>query len=130
MRRTLAVDFDGVLHAYTSGWKGQLEIVDPPIPGAFAWLTEIVRDFDVIVFSSRLNPRGVPIEVVIESFRAWFLRHGLPPETLTRLQFWTGVGKPMALVYIDDRGYRFEGHFPGARELLAMRPWQAATEPD
>jgi hypothetical protein len=130
MRQTLVVDFDGVIHAYTSGWKGQLEIVDPPVPGAFAWLTQVADQFEVIVFSSRLNPRGRSREAVLEAFRTWFLRHGLPPETLSKLHFWTEPGKPMGILYIDDRGYRFEGRFPDAREILAMKPWQVVTEPD
>jgi hypothetical protein len=29
----LCLDFDGVLHSYTSGWKGAAVIPDPPVPG-------------------------------------------------------------------------------------------------
>lgn len=128
---TIAVDFDGVLHSYTSGWTGQLDIADPPVPGAFAWLTRVVAHYEVVIYSARLNPRGTPLPVVIGAFRAWFRRHGLPEETLEKLHFWTEIGKPMALVYVDDRGYRFEGHFPEPSEIRAMVPWKAAlTEPE
>lgn len=125
MARTIAVDFDGVLHAYTSGWQGQLNICDPPVPGALPWLARMVERFDVIIFSARLNPRGLPQAEVLEAFRDWFRRHGLPERAIEALQFWTKPGKPMAILYIDDRGWRFEGRFPDAEEILALEPWTA-----
>ena len=34
----LCLDFDGVPHSYTSGWKGVDIIPDPPVPGAMQFL--------------------------------------------------------------------------------------------
>lgn len=36
----LSIDFDGVIHSYTSRWKGVDVIPDMPVPGAFEALTE------------------------------------------------------------------------------------------
>lgn len=36
----VVLDFDGVIHAYTSGWKGLTVIPDPPVPG----IREAIRD--------------------------------------------------------------------------------------
>ena len=36
--RTVLVDFDGVIHSYTSPFTTPDEIKDPPVPGAFEWL--------------------------------------------------------------------------------------------
>lgn len=33
MKQTVVFDFDGVIHSYTSGWKGATVIPDPPVPG-------------------------------------------------------------------------------------------------
>ena len=49
----LCLDFDGVLHSYSSGWQGPRNIPDPPVDGAIAFLVQAVEHFDVQVFSSR-----------------------------------------------------------------------------
>jgi hypothetical protein len=36
----LCVDFDGVIHSYSSGWQGADIVNDPPTPGALAWLAK------------------------------------------------------------------------------------------
>ena len=35
---TVAVDFDGVIHSYTTLWFTASVIPDPPVPGAIEWL--------------------------------------------------------------------------------------------
>ena len=54
MKRTVVFDFDGVIHSYTSGWKGQSVIPDPPVPGIKEAIAEI-RDagYEVVVVSTR-----------------------------------------------------------------------------
>ena len=54
MKKILCLDFDGVIHSYTSGWKGPRSIPDPPVPGALEAIVEYVQaGFDVQIFSSR-----------------------------------------------------------------------------
>lgn len=115
-RQTLAIDFDGVIHAYTSGWRGTLEIPDPPVEGAIAWLAAAAERFDLAIFSVRANAPGA-----IDAMRAWLRSHGLPDRVLERIRF--PAGKPPAELYIDDRGYRFDGTFPSFDELGALEPW-------
>ena len=52
---TLVLDFDGVIHSYTSGWKGADVIPDPPVDGAIAFMLGALLHFDVVIFSSRSN---------------------------------------------------------------------------
>ena len=49
----LCLDFDGVIHSYTSGWKGPRTITDPPVDGAIDFLIEASQEFKIAVFSSR-----------------------------------------------------------------------------
>ena len=41
MKKTVVFDFDGVIHSYTSGWKGATVIPDPPVEGIGDALKEI-----------------------------------------------------------------------------------------
>jgi hypothetical protein len=49
----LCIDFDGVLHSYSSGWKGARCIPDPPVVGALDFLIDAVEHFQVNIYSSR-----------------------------------------------------------------------------
>ena len=114
--KTIVVDFDGVLHAYTSGWKGATVIPDPPVAGAIAWLAAAVDRFHVAILSSRSRDKGG-----IAAMREWLVREGLAPEVIAKLAFPTA--KIPAHVYIDDRGWRFEGTFPELDALDEFEPW-------
>lgn len=93
-RRTICIDFDGVLAEY-DGWKGP-EFFGEPRVGTRKFLYRLrEKRFKIIVFTLR------PEEKVVE----WFERHELPlPELVTNV-------KIPALVYVDDRGLKFNGNF-------------------
>lgn len=112
---SICVDFDGVIHSYASGFKGNGVVPDPPVPGALEWLDECLRaGLQVAIYSARsCSVTG------IAGMRAWFVRHGFDPDRLVFPQ-----SKPAAGLYIDDRGYHFTGdNFPSPEEILAFRPW-------
>ena len=140
---TISVDFDGVIHSYTSPWVNARTIPDPPVPGALAWLVEISRDFDVAIFTTRNHQWGGRRAVkrwlreqLTEFFWPVYNRCGdnwthadvddaaaFGAETL--LKTWTFPShKPPALVYVDDRAWRFTGdNFPTRDEIHLARPW-------
>lgn len=65
----ICVDFDGVIHSYTSGWQRASVILDPPVPGAFEWLQSLLdAGFKVAIFSSRSHQEGG-----IDGMQNWFL---------------------------------------------------------
>ena len=130
-RIIICCDFDGVLHSYSSGWASNLPqeeaaliIRDPPVKGAFAWLSEIAvhPDFEVCIYSSRSKYKGAPY-----AMKQWMAEHGLPGDVLSNLQFPTT--KPAANMTIDDRAFCFEGDFPSRSWLKRFRPWNKRGGP-
>lgn len=121
----LCLDFDGVIHSYTSGWKGADVIPDPPVPGAIAFLREAVKHFRVMIFSSRSNQPGGA-----RAMREWLGTHILADQSLTELgdpPWFAAIEwpteKPPALVTIDDRAICFDGSWPSMDTLRTFKPW-------
>lgn len=115
-RAILCLDFDGVLHSYTSGWQGPEVIPDPPVPGAIEFLKDAVQHFDVHVFSSRSSwDNG------ISAMQIWLAEHGAPINALTFPK-----EKPPAFLTIDDRAWQFKGTWPSMQEIHGFKPWKCA----
>jgi hypothetical protein len=117
MKPILCVDFDGVIHSYTSGWKGANNIPDPPVPGAIKFLGEATKFFRVAIFSSRSNEPGG-----ITAMQDWLADH-TPAlcHWLNEIEWPTE--KPAALVTLDDRAITFTGEWPDMQMLLDFKPW-------
>src|SRR5882724_6380008 len=106
----LCVDFDGVIHSYTSGWQGATDIPDPPVKGALSWLYTAGEWWDVAIYSSRSKEPGA-----IKAMQKWLRKHasvefdGLVPidDFMAALSFPTQ--KPVANMTIDDHALCFEG---------------------
>ena len=114
--KRICVDFDGVIHSYTSGWKGADVIPDPPVPGAIMFLNRLIAmGYEVVIHTTRAsddNPGGA------EAIRAWFIRNDFLYSVVITDR------KMPAEVYIDDRALRFEGSWPSDSQLeWAARPW-------
>jgi hypothetical protein len=104
--RTVAVDFDGVIHRYSRGWQDGT-IYDEPIEGAFSALHMLMADFAVFVHTTRNAHR------VADWIEA---RSAIPCAVQVNLdmEFWNVKGELLvtnrklpAVAYIDDRGIRF-----------------------
>lgn len=122
-RIIIAVDFDGVLHSFTSGWCGLTVIPDEPIQGCFAWLERLVgHGMVVCVYGYRSRSRAGR-----KAMKQWMIEKGCHDVVMSQIHF--PSHKPAAHITIDDRTYRFEGeHFPGPRWLTAFRPWWERIE--
>ena len=92
-RKTIAIDFDGVIHKYSQGFKGLDNAYDEPMPGTFEALEKLNSlGFDLKIMSSR------PAPVIIK----WLEKYGM-----TELISEVSNHKFPATVYIDDRGFKF-----------------------
>ncbi len=110
----LVLDFDGVLHSYTSGWKGAEIIPDPPVDGAVAFCEVAVRDFEVHIVSSRCSQPGGA-----DAIDRWMAAHGFPEE----IEVSPDGTKPAAFLTLDDRAITFTGTWPDPRDLRNFQPW-------
>lgn len=117
--RILLLDFDGVLHSYTSKWQGADVVADPPVNGAAEFLDRATEHFDVHVLSSRSRADGG-----VEAMRKWCLEW-FGHKVTNSITF--AHSKPPAFLTIDDRCIRFEGEWPSMRELENFKPWRQAT---
>lgn len=101
--RTIALDFDGVIHAYSEGWRDG-SIYDDPVPGALEALRILLTKYCVFIFTAR-NPAQV---------MAWLSVHGFAVDSDNGSPTWNTPGvilvtnrKLPASIYVDDRGLRF-----------------------
>jgi hypothetical protein len=136
----LCIDFDGVIHSYTSGWKGATVIPDPPVKGALRWLWKATEWFDVQIYSSRSKD-----PMARESMQAWMLEHSREefgrdhPMSMMDGERDAGFQYPIAFAYekpaafltIDDRAICFEGDWNefDPAELLDFKPWNKRPTP-
>jgi hypothetical protein len=121
----LCLDFDGVCHSYTSGWKGAAIIPDEYVPGLFEFLEAVKDDFDIQVFSSRSHQDGGREAMMvwfIEQRKLWRSRGGKPPED-TPISLSFSTEKPSAMVSLDDRCLLFTGEWPSLDTLKNFKPW-------
>jgi hypothetical protein len=127
----LSIDFDGVLHSYTSGWKGARNIPDPPIPGAIDWLKSLIpvgddvcgmdtissHAFQVAIFSSRGRYLGGR-----KAMKKWLMKYGITSYQLENIKF--PILKPPSFILIDDRALQFRGYYPPEDDLKEFKPWR------
>jgi 5'(3')-deoxyribonucleotidase len=103
-RKTIAVDFDGVIHNADKGW-GDGTCYGDPLPGSIESIKKLSETYDVIIFTAKAKPDRPLVDGKTGSMlvREWFDKHGI-------LDCIKGITseKPRAELYIDDNGYRFE----------------------
>ena len=101
----VAIDFDGVVHGNSKGFYDGT-VYDPPIEGsieAIKWFYS--QGLDIVLFTAKVKPDRPLVQGKTGEELIW--------EWLAKYEISSYIKeitceKPRAIVYIDDRGIRFE----------------------
>ena len=101
--KTLAIDFDGVIHKNSKGFHDGT-VYDDPIEGSFEALNNLSKDYRLVIFSAKAKSDRPLIngKSGVELIWEWLEKHNMK-------QFIADVvsDKPRALYYIDDKAIHF-----------------------
>ena len=100
--KVISLDFDGVIHRYSKGW-GDGTIYDPPTPGTAEAMKKLMgAGYALVIHTTRIDH---------DEIKRWLVKYDLPDIQVSNI-------KPIARIYIDDRGWRFDGNWETVLKLL------------
>lgn len=102
--KVLAVDFDGVIHKNSKGYHDGT-IYDDPVDGAIESIKELSNHYEIVIYSFKGHPDRPKIDGKDGNDLVWEWLEEYGIRDCVKDVVW---GKPNAVVYIDDKGYRFE----------------------
>lgn len=122
----IAIDFDGVIHAYSKGWADG-SIYDGPVPGVKEAMEQLKKEGHYLyIFSTRTNPVFKKKEGAADQkkmMEEWMTTYEIPFDKV-----WT-FGKPMADIFIDDRAIGFRGDWDQTlSEVKEFKVWTKVNE--
>jgi len=105
-KKVIAVDCDGVIHAYSKSWEGGI-LYDEPVKDTKEGIQKLKdAGYHIMIYTTRTNPdyRNEKEPEQIAQLKEYLKKYEIPYD-----EIWTGKGKPMADMYIDDRAIPFTG---------------------
>jgi hypothetical protein len=111
-RRTIAVDFDGVIAEY-DGWKGR-GVLGLPRKDVIEALHELhAEGWKIVIHTTRGKKEVGP----------YLVQHGIPHHEINRNSDYRTLGvKPVADVYWDDRAFFYSGD--ARRDIQLIRQFR------
>lgn len=125
-KKTIAIDFDGVIHKYSKGWYDGT-IYDTPVLGVQSTLSRIKKaGFHILIYTTRASNRNIDGKV----------QHGQLKEVIEYLEKYNipydevFIGdKPIFTAIIDDRAIRFNPNPPWYKTLFGLKnAWQICED--
>lgn len=117
--KTIAIDFDGVIHAYRRGWHDG-SIYDNPIDGAFDAIRKFQKQGMAVFIHTTRSPETVA-DWLGERAPDFDIVYNIDPFPV----FWDRTDQILvtdrklpAAAYIDDRAVRFIGYWPETLQYM------------
>lgn len=144
--KTIAIDFDGVIHKYSKGWKDGT-CYDEPVEGAFESIQYLIsKGYSVFIFSTR-KPKAIKRWMKEHAYESDYVHNGMGGDpgdycypkygfTVEVIPFWkkfwnkqnvVGITrrKLPAHVYVDDRAMSFTGSWlPIVQAIQLFKTYQ------
>ena len=100
--KTLAIDFDGVIHNMDRGFYDGTCYGDP-LPGSLEALKKLSKEYNIIIYTAKAKPSRPLVDgkTGTELVEEWLKKHNV----FQYIDYVTAE-KPRAILYIDDNGYR------------------------
>jgi hypothetical protein len=132
---TLCIEFDGVIHSFTTPCS-ITETPDPPVPGAVAFLLRASEEFSIAIFSvrsaheeGRKAMASYVYRIVTDYGRGEGWTEEMNAKIIGALEgFRFPSTKPEAFVTIDDCAITFKGVWPDMEVLRSFKPWNKGEE--
>ena len=111
--RTIAIDFDGVIHSYLSKFVSEEVIPDEPVESIADLLNKLKDKYKIVVFSTRASTKRGKNAII-----NYMNEKGLYFDEVTNI-------KPAAFLYVDDRAIQFNGDCDKLyNDIVSFkRPW-------
>jgi adenylylsulfate kinase len=117
-QKTLAVDFDGVIASYDV-WKGKGNFGEP-IDGVHKYIQKLRNlGWRIVIHTTRLETHQVKEYLDRHGIQYDYINHN--PENIEQQAH---PCKPLATVYLDDRGLTFNGDWERAfNNIIDFEVW-------
>lgn len=112
-KKTIVFDFDGVIHSYTSGWKGYDVIPDKPVEGIKEVIDKLRNQYEIVIVSSRCKT-----DEGVKAIKDYLNKYNIVVDRIMK-------EKPPAILYIDDRAICFDGNSDNLlNQINNFKTWQ------
>ena len=103
-QRNIGIDFDGVIHNDNKGFHDGT-IYGEPIEGSLEAIRKLSSRFNIIIFTAKAKPDRPLINGKngVELVKEWLNKYGIE-KYISEVT----SEKPRAILYIDDKGFRFD----------------------
>lgn len=107
-KKTICIDFDGVINSYENGFQGKGKF-DDPVPGCAEAIQNLKQaGHTIIIHTCRTE---------VHDIRNYLLDHNIPFDYFNfnpeNREFDLNATKPLADIYIDDKALNFGGSWKG-----------------